>query len=119
MSWLAVFLGGGIGSLMRFGVSKLSLLLFPTKLPLGTFLSNLISCLIIGLALGVFKDKMDSSENLYFLLIIGLCGGFSTFSTFSYESIKMMQDGMVLYAVLNVLFSVLFCFGIIYYMTKT
>lgn len=115
---LWVFLGGGLGSILRFGTGKLFSTLFSVKFPIGTLVSNALACLILGLTLFLFKDKMQSSEFLRHFLIIGLCGGFSTFSAFSFETVKLMQDGLIGIALLNVLISLSLGFGIIYFLVK-
>ncbi len=118
MAWLLVFLGGGIGSLLRFGTGKLSHAFFPVSFPVGTLISNILSCLLIGLAVGYFKQELDRNALLYYFLIVGVCGGFSTFSTFSYESLNLFQQGMMLYGILNILTSVGFCIALLWWILK-
>lgn len=118
MSWLLVFLGGGIGSLLRFAVGRISLSVFPMNFPIGTLIANVISCLIIGLSISYFKHEIDKSTLLYSFLIIGVCGGFSTFSTFSYESLNLFQQGMLVYGILNIVTSVGFCLAILWFILR-
>ena len=118
-SFFLVFLGGGAGSIARYGVSELVKANFRSSFPLATLLSNLISCTVLALALGYFSDKLTENPALRVLLIAGFCGGFSTFSTFSYETVELMRSGHLLFAAVNVALSITACMAIIYFLTKT
>ena len=103
-----VFLGGGLGAITRFLFGKLSLYYYSGNLPIGTFISNLISCLLLGVLLYFFIPRNGEYEKMInLLLIIGFCGGLSTFSTFSFETFELLKKGMTFYAVLNVSISIL------------
>lgn len=112
---LWVFIGGGLGSLARYGLSVGLQNYKPSNFPTATLLANLLSCIIIALAVGVFADKIQSSE-LKAFIVIGFCGGFSTFSTFSNESIELIKSGNYAVAVANVLLSLALCFAVIYFL---
>lgn len=97
---LAVFVGGGMGSLARW---FLSLRLNPAHqaIPLGTLTANLVGAFIIGAGLAWF-NRMPQLDPMWKLLITtGLCGGLTTFSTFSAEVVFLLQDGRYAWAALN------------------
>lgn len=102
-------MGGGIGSIFRFLMSNYTqkLLRFHT-FPMGTLLVNLLGCFVIGM-LSAYFIKEDNQ--LKFLLITGFCGGFTTFSTFSAESLSLWQEGsfflLAVYVVSSVILGIL------------
>ena len=108
-----IFLGGGFGSLSRFAVGKVSLSFYNGEFPLGTLLANTIACLILGVVVFTLKDKLVDNEWIKYLILIGFCGGFSTFSTFSIETVKLFQDGLLLYGILNILISLVLGIGVL------
>ncbi|MDQ3048481.1 MAG: fluoride efflux transporter CrcB [Bacteroidota bacterium] len=116
---LLIFLGGGLGSVVRYGISTVVRNNFKTAFPLATLCSNVLSCLILALAVVLLSGKLNVNPSLRFFLIIGFCGGFSTFSAFSYETIELMRSGNVTFAILNVFISIAVCFSLIYFITKT
>lgn len=116
MKFILVFIGGGLGSIVRYGIS-LSFQKYIIQFPLATLFSNLLACLILIL-LTVFMSRRNDLQFIQPLLIIGFCGGFSTFSTFSLETIQLIQNGQIIMAIFNVFISVFSCLGIIYLLSK-
>jgi len=111
---LAIFVGGGLGSLARFGISSLMLARFDTQLPLATLLSNVLSCCVLGIVVGLLNEKIMTNDVLKGLVMIGFCGGFSTFSAFSYETLELIKSGYFIYATANVLVSVVLCLFVLF-----
>ena len=117
MNYLLVFIGGGLGSLLRFGIGKISLLKF-FNFPLASFISNIIACLLFGLFF-MLLQKYPKHDWISPLLLVGICGGFSTFSTFSYENVALMQQGQFGLLLLNVVLSVAVgFFGVYLFISK-
>lgn len=114
MQYLYVFIGGGLGSVARFGIGKIVGVIFQGQFPLGTLISNLMACLLLALITLFFANRAQFSEWIQPLLLIGFCGGFSTFSTFGKETFELMDSGNVTLAVLNVLLSLLLGIGLIF-----
>lgn len=101
--WLLIGLGGFIGSIARFALSGYAQRL-TTKgadfFPLGTLTVNVIGCFLIGLFIALTQDRWIVSPELRIALLVGLLGGFTTFSTYGYETLLMMQSGNVRNALL-------------------
>lgn len=115
MNWFYIFIGGGLGSLARYTIGLASLKLFSIHFPLGTFISNALACFILGLIMYGLSDKTQHYSWIQPLLLIGFCGGFSTFSSFSNETVGLITSGNYLIAVLNIFISLISGIGIIYY----
>ena len=92
---IAVFIGGGLGSVLRFLVNKIQII-SENNFPYSTFISNFLGCFILGLVLGYFIKNENPNSILFVFLTVGLCGGFTTFSSFSNESLQLIQNGEIL-----------------------
>ena len=108
--WMLVFLGGGIGSVLRYLISKALNPRF-THFFLGTFLVNMIGCLAIGLILGFSMKGNYLNQNQTLILATGFCGGFTTFSTFAFEKYSLLDSGEFIHFSLYLLASI--CIGVV------
>jgi len=111
---LLVGLGGFIGSVARYWVSKLNLTLHILSIPVGTLTVNILGSFIIGLIAGLSAKSDMISGNLRLFLMVGICGGFTTFSSFSNENLMLIQGGQYFSAGLYTLLSLLFGFIAVY-----
>jgi len=111
-TWLFVALGGAIGSVARYGISLAALPISRT-LPWGTIIINVAGSLVIGFfgTLTLTGGKYPVSENVRLFVMVGLCGGFTTFSAFSLQTLDLIRDGSVLRAAANIILSVSLCVG--------
>ncbi len=89
---LLVGLGGGIGSMARYLFQRWMYALYPHHFPWGTFGVNIIGCFAIGLFWGLSFKNFDSNESWKLFLMVGLCGGFTTFSAFTLEGIGLVKE---------------------------
>lgn len=112
MMYLMVFLGGGLGSLVRFGLSNIWNHPSAT-FPWGTFAANILASALLAILLYVLPERYQMG-NLKFLLIVGFCGGFSTFSTLSMELFNMLKAGQTLWAAGYLLSSLGLSLGLFY-----
>ena len=87
-SMIFVFIGGGLGSMLRYAISQL----LNHDFPYGTLLVNLVGSLLIGLFLGLFERQSIMHTSLL-ILATGFCGGFTTFSAFAAENLKLVESG--------------------------
>ncbi len=112
MNYLAVFVGGGLGSICRYGIAK-AVAPWQSTFPYATLFANVLSCIVLGFFVAqALKGNLSDSVKL--LVMVGFCGGFSTFSTFSNETFQLLQSGNFGVAGLNILGNVALCLGCIY-----
>ena len=103
MQFLLIGLGGGIGAVTRFLVGRtVQRLLQSPSFPWGTVLVNVSGCLVIGFLAGLHEQRQIFSANARCFVFIGCLGGYTTFSTFGYETLALARDGETLLALGNV-----------------
>ncbi|MDR3339844.1 MAG: fluoride efflux transporter CrcB [Candidatus Symbiothrix sp.] len=102
---LLVGLGGSVGSILRFLVSKITYT--QSSFPWTTFIVNLAGCFLIGLLTGLAVKHQFLDANMRLLLVTGFCGGFTTFSAFSIENVYLYQSGNYLNLTLYVAMSLI------------
>jgi CrcB protein len=107
MNYLVVFAGGGIGSVARFALAIWIGQRWGRSFPLGTFVVNVFGSFLIGLLMTLMAERFMENPQWRLLLVVGGLGGFTTFSTFQYETGKLVVDGELFYAALNIVLSVL------------
>lgn len=108
-SFLFIFLGGGLGSLARYGVGRWIGTLHTHYFPFGTLAANVVACFALGLLVGISSARQDFSPSAKLFWTVGFCGGFSTFSTFSLETISLFQTGYTSASLLYVGLSLVLC----------
>lgn len=111
---LIVGTGGFIGTVGRFLLSRLIHANTLTSFPLGTFTVNIIGCLLIGIIYGIAGKSNIISPDLRLFLTVGVCGGFTSFSTFSSENLFLLKDGNFMLFALYTSLSVFLCLVAVY-----
>lgn len=106
MSFLFVALGGALGAVGRYGISLIPV---KTSFPVLTLVTNILGAILIGFVVGFATDREDISQNTVLFWKTGVCGGFTTFSTFSLESYQLLENKSYVLAGLYILLSVACC----------
>ena len=99
--------GGFLGTCCRYLTNRLYLSYFNTTLPFATFTVNILGCFIVGLILGFLNKSGIVSPKLNAFLVVGFCGGFTTFSTFSFETFTLGLNGEFITSILYVVASII------------
>ena len=99
---ISVFLGGGFGAIIRYLVIEQVNKLFLVAFPFGTIAVNVIGAFLIGLLSSYLAERLDVSENIKMFLIVGFCGGFTTFSSFNIEFYQLFSNGEILSSLIYV-----------------
>jgi len=108
--YLAVFIGAGIGGSLRYCLSGFFYKILPVLFPFGTLAINVLGSFALGVIIFGFDEKQLISPLVKLFLGVGFCGGFTTFSTFSFETFNLLKDSEFFLAGLNVLLNVIISF---------
>jgi len=102
MTILLVALGGALGSVARYLFSLTVLRVTGSLFPFGTFAVNVVGCFVFGLIAGAAEQRVQIAPELRLFLLVGVLGGFTTFSSYAFESFALVRDGQFAWAGLNV-----------------
>lgn len=107
---LLIFIGAGVGGVFRFWISNMSYWLLGRQFPYGTLVVNVSGCFLMGLLFVLFLERFDGyAPQLRSLFLIGLLGGYTTFSSFSVETLSLFENGATLTGIMNILLNVILC----------
>ena len=109
MRYVLVFLGGGIGAALRYWMQGVVYGKTGADFPYGTLAVNVLGCLVIGFLMVSLEERFLATPSLRLFLTIGILGGFTTFSSFSYETLALARDGELTRALANVGLSLVSC----------
>ena len=98
-----IAISGAVGTLARFGLSGLVQASYKGNLPLGTFVVNMIGCLLFGFVWTISEEKLAISSEARIIILVGFMGAFTTFSTFAFETTALIRDSQWLMAAGNIL----------------
>lgn len=107
MKYLAISLGGILGANARYLMTGWAAEKFGTAFPHGTFIINISGALVLGFFMAFVQDRAFVHANYRLFFATGFCGAYTTFSTFTYETLRLFQDGSVLLGFTNILTSLL------------
>ncbi|MCS7214089.1 MAG: fluoride efflux transporter CrcB [Candidatus Calescibacterium sp.] len=108
---LMIGIGGFIGSVLRYSISTFAYRLIGSDFPYGTLIVNILGSAAIGLFMGLVENGVVISTNIRVFIAVGILGGFTTFSSFSYETIWKLKQGEIYSALTNIFLNVLLCLG--------
>jgi CrcB protein len=103
MDFVAVAVGGAIGAVARYLLGGAVHRLVPGFFPFGTFVVNILGCLVFGVIIGLAEARLALGPGARLFLLVGVLGGFTTFSSFTFESFELIRSGQLLPASVNVI----------------
>jgi len=106
MNYILVTIGAGLGGGLRYFISNVAGRFLPIYFPFGTLIVNILGSFLLGILIYGFDDKELLTNNYKLFLGVGFCGGLTTFSTFSLETINLLRDSQILFAGLNILLNI-------------
>jgi len=109
MNYLLVGIGAAIGGTLRYWISNITYKIFTENFPYGTLVVNVAGSFILGFLMFYFNEKELLSPQLRLLLTVGFCGGFTTFSTFSFETITLFRETEYILGSVNILLNLFLC----------
>ena len=112
MFYIVLVLAGGFGALLRYLIGRSAINLGWTGLPFGTLIANLVGCFLIGFLSWMLIHRWQLSQEVQVVVITGFLGGFTTFSAFSLETVKMLEQGEPYYVIGYVLMKVVLCISV-------
>ena len=110
-NYLFVSLGAALGGSLRYWLSSFVYKFLPATFPYGTLIINGVGSFILGFIMFDLNERGLIGHELRLFLTVGFCGGFTTFSTFSFETVNLLKDGQYMSAALNVFLSLFLCLG--------
>jgi fluoride exporter len=108
-NYLLVFIGGGLGSSFRYFIGNFMNRNVKLSLPWNTLSANLIACVILGILTGWLTTKLETDSSQRLFIGVGICGGLSTFSTFTLEIFELVKSNQIALAISYMLLSTISC----------
>lgn len=110
MNTVLIFFGAGLGGVFRYWIANVTYFFLGRQFPYGTLVVNVSGCFLMGLLFAIISERFESiAPQLRSFLLIGFLGGYTTFSTFSIETLNLVENGAWLNASLNVFLSIVLC----------
>ena len=106
-----VAMGGAVGAMLRYGISSGVYAWFGRSFPYGTLVVNVIGSFAIGLISILFVERFEIPHEWRLAIVVGVLGALTTFSTFSWDTLDLMEQGLITRGFLNVLLNVVICIG--------